>query len=127
MSDECFEVVPKNNSEAAESEVLCEAGRVPQNGGWYFVQSRNAKIEFDEKSEAYCEIKDGVSLDLAKGIASQLILSNEKPYAMLREKFAITIEILPEDILNVGNAVRVHFEDIDKYMAKLKARYGIVE
>ena len=120
---ELFEVIPKKNGEESNCNDICQAGVLPQNGGLYFDSSLcNQPLSFDESGQMYAEIKDGLELEMAKGMASDFILSNEEIYASLRKKFVITIEVLPQELLRHGNTVKVHFEYKEKYIERLKAR-----
>lgn len=128
-----FEVCVKGKDEHSKNETeqqdFCQAGVMLQDGDLYFnaMKFGNTVVEFDSNGQAFAEIKDGLELDLAKGIANELLMSNEDIYKGLRDKFVITISIIPEEVLRVSNAVRVHFEDKEKYLKRLKAKWGINE
>lgn len=126
MSNKSFIVTTDNTS---HTEVVCQAGKVSQNGEMCFhvMKCGNTVLRFDESGQAYAEIKDGLELEMAKGMASDFILSNEEVYASLRKKFVITIEVLPEEVLLYETTVRVRFEEKEKYIKRLKSKGGIVE
>lgn len=127
-----FEVYVKGKDEQTDNEIqqqdICQAGVMPQEGDLYFnaMKCGNKWVEFDKNGEAFCEIEDGLEIKLAKGVASEILLSDKEVYKGLRDKFVITIEVIPEDMTVYENAVTVKFEDKHKYYERMQARYGIV-
>lgn len=87
------------------------------------------KVDFTgviSENTMFCEFKDGLEMIMGREIASAIILSDKSEYKALREKFAITIEIIPEEMTVYENAVNVKFEDKHKYYERMQARYGRV-
>ncbi len=87
------------------------------------------KVDFTgiiSENTMLCEIKDGLELIIVREIASAIILSDNPEYKALREKFAIMIEIIPEDMTVYENVVNIKFEDKHKYYERMQARYGRV-
>lgn len=73
-----------------------------------------------------CEIEDGLEMIMGREIASEILLSDKEVYNGLRDKFVITIEVIPEDMTVYENAVKIKFEDKHKYYERMQARYSIV-
>lgn len=127
-----FEVYVKGKDEQTDNEIeqqdICQAGVMPQERGLYFnaMKCGNKLVEFDKNGESFYEIEDGLEIELAKGVASEILLSDKEVYKGLREKFVITIEVIPEDMTVYENVVNVKFEDKHKYYERMQARHGRV-
>lgn len=127
-----FEVYVKGKDEQTDNEIeqqdICQAGVMPQERGLYFnaMKCGNKWVEFDKNGEAFYEIEDGLEIELAKGVASKILLSDKEVYKGLREKFVITIEVIPEDMTVYENVVNIKFEDKHKYYERMQARHGRV-
>lgn len=127
-----FEVCVKGKDEQTDNEIkqqdICKAGVMPQEGDLYFhaIKCGNKWVGLDKDGQGSCEIEDGDELILAKGTASEILLSDKEVYKGLRDKFVITIEVIPEDMTVYENAVNIKFEDKHKYYERMQARYGRV-
>lgn len=92
-------------------------------------ENGEVKVDFTGITSAntmFCEIKDGLEMIMRREIASAIILSDKPEYKALREKFVITIKVIPDEMTVYENAVNVKFEDKHKYYERMQARYGRV-
>lgn len=92
--------------------------------------SKNGEIKGDftgivNTEKVLCEITDGLQIVISRETASTILLSNEEVYKGLREKFVITIELIPEEMTVYENGAKVKFEDKHKYYERMQARGGI--
>lgn len=82
----------------------------------------DVKVDFTgiiSENTMCCEIKDGLEMIMGREIASEILLSDKEVYKGLRDKFVITIEIIPEDMTVYENAVNIKFEDKHKYYERM--------